>query len=111
MKFQDVGGERKFTFSENLYKVREILETQNIQFPWEWSSGVCPHCKKKITRTINHIINRIEILGIDNLKDNELKENDIIVLGFTLDNRTMLIPKEKYKEILNKTTKFKNLIN
>lgn len=104
-----VGNLRDFSFSNKKYKIREILENPQISLLWTWDSGVCPHCKNKITRNIKHDFYKIEILGENDIDDDKLTIDNIYLLGFTLDKRTMLIPKDKYNEVFQKSKKFKRL--
>lgn len=106
-----VGNKRKFTFSDKEYKIREIIDQPNIKLFWTYDSGVCPHCKKRITRNIEHDFYRIEILGDDSKEDdNSLLEEDIQIIGHTLDKRILVLPIDKYNEVFSKTKKFKKLI-
>ena len=88
-----VGQARRFTSTgDTRYVIREILENPGINLWWTWSTGVCPHCKQKLDRTINHTFYRIEILGVENKEDKDLVEDDIVLYGQTLDNRGMILP-------------------
>src|SRR3990167_10134246 len=105
-----IGDKRKFTNDTRIYSIREILNNPKINMRWTWDTGICPNCKIKLTREIEHTFYRIEILGDENIKDEKLTIQDITLMGDTLDNRRMLITENKYNEILNKSEKFKNLV-
>lgn len=110
---------RTFSFSKEPYEIQEISDEPNICMSWIWTTSICPHCKKKIERTTQHKFSKIEILVKCKLVNNEYKtkehimENDIVIMGFTLDNKYMQIPKDvdAYKETLSKSQKFKYLLN
>jgi len=100
-----VGDERKFSFSKKDYEIKEILENPDVSMDWTWSSGICPHCKKKIETTINHTFHKIEILA--NKDKKEIGEDDLIIMGETIEGRRLIIypievtkhKKEKAKEL------------
>jgi len=104
-----VGDKRRFSFSDKEYIIKEILDNPNISMWWTWTSGICPHCKRRIERTIQHKFYRIEILADATKKDNEITIKDIQILGDTLDNRRMLIPidDKAFKQALLLSKKFK----
>lgn len=105
-----VGTKRKFTFKDNNYEIKEILEKPDIVLLWTWNSGLCPHCKQKIEREVAHKFYRIEILVDETKKENDVTVDDIIILGDTIDRRKMILPKDKYNEVFSKTKNFKKFI-
>lgn len=105
-----VGNKRKFTFSNQEYEIKEILEKPNIKLLWTWDTGLCPHCKQRIERTIEHSFYRIEILADTSKKEEELTSEDIIIMGDTMDCRRMILPKDKYNEIFAQSNNFKKYI-
>lgn len=105
-----VGDKRTFTHSKTVYRIREVLNNPGISMWWNWTTGVCPHCKKRIERNIEHIFYRIEILGDDTKDDKSLTIDDIVLMGDTLDKRRMTITKDKYNEIFNASNDFKHLV-
>ncbi len=106
-----IGDKRIFQFKPGEeFTIREILDKPKIGIWWIWNTGLCPHCKKRIERKIYHTFYRIEILGIEEKKDNELTIDDIVLFGDTLDKRAMVLPIDKYNEVLGKTNKFKGLV-
>ena len=105
-----VGEKRKFSISDKVQRIREILEKPDITMWWTWDSGICPHCKEKIERKIEHIFYRIEILGDDTKEDKDLTIKDIVIIGDTLDRRRMILTADKYDEVFGKSRLFKYLI-
>lgn len=103
-----VGNKRSFSFSKDEYEILEILDNPNIYMWWTWNSGVCPHCKMKIDREVQHQFYRIEILANKEIKT----KDDIIIMGHTLDNRYMQIPVNDpaFNEVLIKSNKYKHLL-
>ena len=105
----EVGQKRKFSFSDKVQRIREILEGLSITMWWTWDSGICPHCKEKIERKIEHVFYRIEILGDDTKEDKDLTIKDIVIIGDTLDRRRMLLTADKYDDVFSKSKSFKHL--
>ena len=105
-----VGDRRKFTNDVRMYTIREVLNDPKISMWWTWDSGVCPHCKIKLTRDIQHEFYRIEILGDETKEDALLTIGDVTLMGDTLDNRRMIITLNLYNQILGKSEKFKHLV-
>jgi len=126
-----IGQKRKFSFSENPYEVLEIIDSPNLSMDWEWNTGTqrCPYCGRlfKSKSTVRHDFYKIEILGAtefigkneeekNNIEKYKLKKNltkdDIVIMGYTLDRRYMLIPKEKstYNMALSLSKKFKKFL-
>jgi len=102
---------RKFTFSDKVFIIKEILEHINFKMNWTWNTGCCSFCKNKLEKTITHIFYRIEILICSDVDETKATLNNIIIIGNTIDNRLMQIKEEKYiKEILSLSNKFKYLI-
>lgn len=106
----EIGQKRIFSFSEKKFRIREILENPEVTLRWVWNTGLCPHCKQKIERIIDHQFYRIEILGEDSKEDKDLIKQDIILMGDTLDRRRMILPIDKYKEVFLKSKKFRYLM-
>lgn len=108
----EVGNKRKFSFATKKYEIKEIIDEPNISMWWTWDTGVCPHCKEKIEQNIQHHFYRIEILAIEDKKEEYLTEKDIVIMGFTLDRKYMMIPKNEnaYKQVLEKSQKFKKFL-
>ncbi len=100
------------------YEIQDILENPGVSMLWSWQTGVCPYCKMKIERSMTHQFYRIEILVECYWNETEQKwaaiNNPIIdnlyILGDSLDNKKMMIIKDKYNEVLAKSEKFKYLI-
>jgi hypothetical protein len=133
METKQIGDKTHFTFGDDVwvnkekravprnYELQEILDKPNISMWWKWSSGICPHCKRKIERDIKHEFYKIKIFvacDLDATEDNWVARSnptldDLIVLGYTLDNRKMFVPRNKtdtHNEILQKSKKFNNLV-
>ena len=110
LKSFKVGVRRKFNAYPNKdFEIREILDAPQISMWWTWTTGICPHCKEQIKREIKHDLNRIEILGLDGKSNNDLTRDDIVLLGFSMDNRTMFLSIDKYDEVFLKSKDFKHL--
>ena len=105
----NVGEVRRVTFTNKVIEIREILQNPDIELEWTWDTGICPHRKNRITRTIIHKFYRIEILADERLKEEEITKADLFFLGDTIDNRRMLIPIETFNKVLEKSQKFKHL--
>lgn len=101
-----IGDTRHFSFSDKLFKIREILENPAVSMWWTWDTGICPHCKKKIERHIKHNFYRIEILGDNDKSDENLTDDDIAMLGFTTDRRLMHLDIEARKDVYKISKKF-----
>ena len=102
-----VGDKRTFSFSEKTYVISEILENPEIRMEWTWTSGLCPHCKKKIERKFNHTFHKIEILVDDSIDKEKVTRENIILLGDTTDNKKLVLTQEKYDEVFSKSINFK----
>lgn len=105
-----VGELRQFSFVNHEMKVVEIIENPNINMWWTWKSEVCPHCKERIEKRTLHDFSSIEILIPSNNKDEKINIKDIILLGLAVDGKTMLITKDKFKEVLKKSENFRYLL-
>lgn len=104
-----VGFLRDFSFKPGKkYEVKEILQNPNIEMEWTWKNSLCPHCNKLIVTTILHKFYKIEILTDINVTLADLKQENIIVLGFTEDNKCMLLTREKINEVFSKSKNFKD---
>jgi len=101
------GDIRKFTFDLGVtYVIREILKDPKVSMWWKQDRGTCPHCKRQIEVTTKHDLHTIEILGKKGIEDEKLERKDMALLGFSLDDRTLLLPEDKYDEVFQKSTKF-----
>ena len=107
-----VGDKRKFSFSSDEYIILEKIENPNIYMEWVWSTGICPHCKKRIERIINHQFYNIEILAPLNIEEQNLKNTDIVIMGHTIDKRYMQIPIDNntYNQVLALSNKFRKFL-
>ena len=71
-----VGQIKKFNFAKGKeFKLKESLENVNLPLTWEWARGNCPHCAKKIIKSVNYTIDKINIL--------EDQYGEIISIGYT----------------------------
>ena len=106
-----VGDFRKFrALGDKDYLIDEIITGAKIKLDWDWDTGICPHCKERISRNIVHDIYRIEIL-VDNTKEKDkIEVKDLVVLADTLDKRKMILPLYKYNEISLLSKKYKKLL-
>ena len=104
------GEYRKFSFSDKLYEIKEVIDNPQVSMMWRWTTGVCPYCKRKIERIVRHDFYRIEVLVPEDVKNPTLK--DIILIGDTLDRRKMFIPidSDAFKQALLKSKKFRKLL-
>lgn len=103
-----VGDNRNFSFSDKTYEIKEILEPTEIEISVVWDSGICPHCKEKITKTITHKFSKIEIL-VDNSIEIPTK-SDLIILGYANDNRLLRIYEDNFDKILIYSSLYKDLL-
>lgn len=110
MPNKKVGDQRLFSWSANNFIIKEVIDEPDFVLRWTWTSGVCQHCKRKQERIVNHNIYKIEILVDETKKENLLKVSDLVICGHTLDARYMRIPIENYKEILEKSKKYKKFL-
>jgi hypothetical protein len=105
-----VGEFRKFSFSEDDYIVKEVIDDPQFTLDWIWDTGVCPHCKKRLDKTVQHDFYRIEVLVKENKDKGNNKKEDLLILGDTLDKRKMLIPIDQYDRVLRKSKLYKSLV-
>ncbi len=105
-----VGDKRTFSFSDSKFEIKEILELPNIQMRWTWNTSICPHCKRKIEYSTIHIFFKIEILVDETKEEGSITLDDLVILGHSVDNKIMQLTKDKYVEVLNKSEKFKYLL-
>lgn len=106
-----IGQKRRFTFSEKEFEIKEILDNPNIRLQWTWNTGVCPHCKERIERKIDHLFYRIEILVDTTKKLDDITIDDIVIMGDTTDKRRLILPKDKYTDVFNISKDFKKFIS
>ena len=67
----EIGMIRNFTFKgDKHFTVREVLTLPDIKMNWNWGTGVCPHCKKKLQNSIEHTFYKVEILTDKDVEDN-----------------------------------------
>lgn len=92
-----VGDRRNFSFTKDIYSIREIISTPEIKMTWTWDTCVCPECKHQITNTIEHTFYRIELLGKVGVSNEDLVIDSIMALGDTTDGRRMLLPVNQKK--------------
>lgn len=106
-----VGELRKFNFQPGKdFTIEEIIENPEISMTWNWSSILCPHCNNKIDNIQEHKFFRIEVLTDTTKKESEINFNNIMVIGFTNDQKVLLLTPDKKKEALIKSKKFSNLL-
>ncbi len=99
-----------FTFDTRKFRLEEIIENPDISMSWVWSGDLCPHCHKPIEKTKQHDFIKIEvyILAAKTIENCSFK--DIVVIGRDTQKFTMQLTKEKIREILPKSNKFKHLL-
>jgi len=105
-----VGETRTFSFSNTEFTVREVIENPQIRLTWVWTDTICPHCKERINREIQHDIYYIEILGESATTSENLQLSQLVVLGHTKDNRLMQLPQDKYQEVFQLSKTFRRFI-
>ncbi len=129
-----LGDIRAFAFDNmTIYTIREILINPEVSMWWrrKASPNICPHCKREIEIKTIHTFRRIEILGRINgftiedvnkgriiakdladkkIKDEILVRDDIVLYGYTLDDRWFVLTPDKYDEVFNKSKKFERLV-
>ena len=104
-----VGEARKVSFRKELMIIQEIIDSPDISMEWTWAQGICPHCQKKIEKTILHKFIRIEILAKMGVEPEHAKLEDIFVSGFSEDRKNLVLTLDKAKEAFSKSEKFKHL--
>ena len=105
-----VGENRNFEFDKRLFSIRSIIfPNPDIILKWTWGTRVDPKTQKRVTEEKNHTFYRIELLGTINIPDASLTIKDVIVLGFSLDSRIMVIPKDTYKEVFAQIAGFQKI--
>ena len=108
---REVGFKTSFTFKKGMiFEIKEILVEPNFSMPWTWNTGICPHCKNRIDRTVTHEFSSIEILISETIKPEKALVEDLILGGHTRDGRYMLIPKEHYNTILKNSQLFSRFV-
>lgn len=101
-----VGDKRSFSFLSEPCEIVEILDNPEIKLLWKWRDDICPHCKKRIEKVKEHVFTRIELLIPRNKMNVDIlqKKHHLIILGFDKEGKTMLLPKEKYPEVISKSS-------
>lgn len=111
----NIGDIRKFSFTNEEYRIIEIIDGENLSMQWDWNKITCPKCNqtietcpicnKKIGGLKKHQFNIIKLLIPKNL---EFKghEDKLLILGFTKDEKIMLVPPEQSFKILIKSKIF-----
>jgi len=110
MANKEVGEKRVFSWSDNDFVIKEIIDDPAFVLRWTWTSAVCQHCKRKQERIVDHKVYKIEILVDETKKESLLKVTDLVICGHTMDARYMKIPIEHYHEILSKSKKYKKFL-
>jgi len=105
-----IGEKRQFGFIKTVMVIAELLEDADVSMWWEWKSEVCPHCKEKIEKRLLHEFQTVEILVPESLKDEKVTLSDIMLIGHAKDGKTMLMTKDKFKEVLEKSKNFKYVV-
>ena len=105
-----IGEKRQFTFSYDTFIVKEILEDTGITMWWTWKHDICPHCKKEIINRLPHELVTVEILIPEGKEAKDSVFEDLVVLGYSKDGKLLRVTEEKIKEILQKSEKFKHLL-
>ena len=93
-------------FSWGWYELKEILENQNVKMWRKLKEMVCPHCKKIIEQKTECIFHTIEIWTKMHSAGNII--DDISILGITEDGQYLLLPRDKFIEIKEKSEYLKN---
>lgn len=78
-----VGQKRRFSFSQEEYEIKKVVENLDLEFEWNWGQLSCPHCNQMIKNIKKHKIIRAEILK---------NSKDYVVLVDTEDGKKMLPP-------------------
>jgi hypothetical protein len=94
-------------FSWGLYELKEILTNQNITMWRKLKEDICPHCKKVIEHKVECIFNTIEIWSKLNKNPIDIIE-DISILGLATNGQYLLLPREKYPEIIKQSVYLTN---
>jgi hypothetical protein len=104
-----VGEGRKFSFADEIYVIQEIIDRPEIKMFWNYDSGVCPHCKNKLIRSVEHSFYRVEILVKSGINVESAQFADVVCLGSTLDKRNIILTREKCLEIFAKSSLFRRI--
>lgn len=104
---RQVGETRQFSFSDKTYVISEIIKNPKIELNWTYDSGICPHCKRKISKDVLYTFDSIEILTTKDVKTP--LSDDIEIIGHSVDNRIIRFPKYKFIEVLKQSEKFKEV--
>ena len=100
-----IGNKRTFTFLPEPCEIVDIVENSDIKLIWKWQDLVCPHCQKRIEKIKEHILNRVELLIPCSKMDVDIlqKKHHLVIIGFDQQGKTMLLPREKYPEVIEKS--------
>lgn len=110
MRENQVGDRMQFTFDIREFILQEVLENPEISMWWTWKSEVCPHCKEKIEKRALHNFFKIEIYIAKDKKIEESALEDIVMIGYALDGKTLQLTKDKLYEAFEKSEKFKHMV-
>ena len=111
LKEPGVGETRIFSNYDKVFSIRHILLSPEprITLQWTWTTKIDPRTKERVTDTRIHTFYRIEVLGDVNIEDADLTKDDIVLLGFGLDNRLMHLPIDKYNEVFEQIEGFNKI--
>jgi len=88
------------------FQIKDILVDTKITMFWTWTTGVCPHCQKRIEKTTQHELTYIEIL--EDIATPAQKLEDLYIYSVTTDGKCMKVPIDKFEEILSQSQVYKN---
>ena len=85
---------RTFSFAKGKeFEVKDVIESAEMPFSWDWEMGTCPHCKKKIMQTRQYTLDKVEVL--------ESPDGEKIYLGITKETKeskplVLRLPDDKF---------------
>jgi hypothetical protein len=85
-----IGDTRTFEFTQDIYEIIQILRDTKTQMDYVWNKHQCPYCNREFGDKKIHVFNYIEVMLPQPINQHNKIEN-IILLGFSDDERTILI--------------------
>lgn len=104
-----IGSRRTFSNYDKIFTIRAILVDSGVSLDWIWGTKINAESRERIIDSRTHVLNRVELLGDINIQDANLELTDAVILGFTLDDRVMQVPLDKYAEVLAQIEGFQKI--
>lgn len=105
-----IGDRETFNFISGEYILLEILENTNINMWWLRGTEICPHCKKIIEKKTLHNFKYLKVYIPSKKEEGQCTLDDIVILGIDNNGATLLLTKDKMIESLEKSEKFKYIL-